>query len=176
MPFVPTVKLVQSLRDFLAGLKMEEGSDEPLFQQVGFFGANRLVEAIKTTFASEDRVCFIVPGGDNHANQPAGSALMIFSQRTTSVALLIADRSMNTEARLVGDQHTAGILALKDRVLQALCDQPLPLPGLAFVPTQGEPMMIEQNGSASGSGMMGRECWLQWLSTYAGSEKIAVPL
>lgn len=175
MAFVPTVDLVTALRDFLVALKVTDGAEEPLFERVGLFGANQLVAALKATFASERRVCFIVPGGDNYANQPAGSALMVFSQRTTSVALLIADQSMEVEARLVGNAHTVGILALKDRVVEALCASPLPFASLAFVPTQGEPMMIEQNGANSGAGTLGRECWLQWLSTYAGAEKIGVP-
>lgn len=176
MPFTPTVTLIAALRDYLRALRIEDGSEEPLFEQVGLFGANQLVAALKSTFTSMGRVCFIVPGGDNHANAPAGDSLMVYSRRTTSVALLIADRAMDVEARLVGDAHTVGILALKDRVVQALCDQPLPFASLAFVPTQGEPMMIEQNGVHSGAGTIGRECWLQWLSTYAGSERIAVPL
>lgn len=172
MAYIRTTTLIEALRERLASLKIT-GTDMPLFERVGVFGANQLMKAMQATFASEARVCFIVPGGDAHTNSRP-DALMVQSRRDTRVALLIADRAIATEAALIGGQHAHGILNLKDDVLEDLTSNPLALPGLAFVPTEGEPMMIAPE-TPQQAGNLGRECWLQWLSTYAGSTKIGIP-
>jgi hypothetical protein len=172
MSYVRTNVLIAQLRSRLEALPLSPDSDEKLFQRVGVFGANRLVEAIEATVASEARVCFIVPGGDTHSNsQP--DALLVHSRRTTRLALIIADRVMDaaSDAAVVGGPHTAGILDLKDAVIEHLTREPLPLPGVALVPAEGEPFIVSRDEPAT----LGREAWLQWLTTYAGAERVAVP-
>jgi hypothetical protein len=172
MSYVRTTLLIEKLTERLAAIPLQPASDEKLFQRVGVFGANRLVEAIEATFASEARVCFIVPGGDAHQNsQP--DALLVHSRRTTRLALLIADRVMdsNSAAAVMGGPNSVGILALKDEVIEQLTTQPLAISGVALVPTEGEPMVISKEDATS----LGREVWLQWFTTYAGQTRVAIP-
>lgn len=174
MSYVRTTDLIAALSDRLESLPVSTTNDEKLFQRVGVFGANRMVEALKATFATESRVCFIVPGGDSHQDsQP--DALMVHSRRTTRVALLIADRVMDpaSPAAVIGGVHAVGILALKDAVLESITQTPLAIRGVAFVPGDGEPIVISSEDP--GAGEIGREAWLQWLRTYAGETVISVP-
>jgi hypothetical protein len=173
MAFVRTTKLIALFEERLKSLKIE-GSAEPLFQRVGVFGANQLVAAMRATFASENRVCFIVPGGDTHANsQP--DVLMVHSKRNTRIALLIADKAFDQKstAALIGGPDNVGILELKDQLIENLTTVPMTLADVAFVPSEGEPMLIEPEHKNAGTA--GRECWLQWFTTYAGSEVISIP-
>lgn len=175
MPFTHTNDLIEALMERLKSLKLDAANapaGEALFQRVGAFGANRLVEAMKSVFAAEQRVCFIVPGGDGHSNQRDRN--LLFSQRNTRIALLIADRSMDADktAALVGGRNNLGILTMKDRVIDDLMANPFNALDMAFEPGDGEPLLItDQEKSANN---VGRECWLQWLGAYAGSARIAL--
>jgi hypothetical protein len=175
LSFTRTVALVEKLKARLESLKLDPGaaSSDPLFQRVGCFGANRLVAAMKATFASEQRVCFIVPGGDSHANLV--DATIVRSVRTTKVALLIADRALDADkvAALVGGTNAIGILTMKDLVIEDLFATPFTDSALAFVPAEGEPLVITDAEKPAGN--LGRECWLQWLHCYAGEDLAAVP-
>jgi hypothetical protein len=164
MPLTPTVTIIAALRTHLAALPLDPAqtrdSAEKLFQRVGYFGANRLAEAMKSVFAVEQRVCFIVPGGDSHTGQIEGRHLL--SKRTTKLALLIADR-------VLGDKESAltGMLELKDRVVHELSEEPAA--GLCFEPGDGEAIVIEAKDAPAGT--IGRECWLQWFSIPAGTAR-----
>lgn len=174
MSYIDTNKIVAALADRLESLTLSLTNQEKLLQRVDVFGANRLVEAMKATFASEARVCFIVPGGDTHQNsQP--DALAVHSRRTTRIALLFADRVMDSTSSeaVTGGKNAVGILALKDAIASDLTDRPLALPGVALIPTEGEPIVISPEDSNAGT--IGREAWLQWFATYAGETVIAVP-
>jgi hypothetical protein len=74
---------------------------------------------------------------------------------------------------VIGNAHAVGILALKDAVLADLAETPLELPGVALVPADGEPFVIEDPERPAGN--LGREVWLQWLTTSAGEAVIAIP-
>lgn len=173
--FVRTTDLVAKLQARLESLPLHEDTDssERLFQRVGPFGANRLVAALKAVFATEQRVCFIVPGGDDHSSTRGST--MLRSVRTTKLALLIADRALDTDktAALIGGADAVGILTLKDRVIEDLFAHPFTDGDLAFAPTTGEPLVITDADKPAGN--LGRECWVQWFSAYAGEAMASIP-
>lgn len=162
MPFTSTNSLIEALRTHLAALPFDPAlpAGEKLYHRVGTFGAKRLAEAMRSIFAAEQRVCFIVPGGDSHEGQVDGRHLL--SKRTTRLALLIADRSL-----VDADTALASLLLLKDRTVHELCEAPAP--GLLFEPGDGEPLVVEPADKPAGN--LGRECWLQWLSIPAGTAR-----
>lgn len=176
MSYKATVDVIEALQSRLASLRLEPenaGNQDKLFQRVAAYGANRLAAAMKAVFASEQRVCFIVPGGDKYSGVRDRNVL--FSQRSTRLALLIADRAFDQDknAALIGGPGALGILAMKDRVIADLTTNAFAGPDLAFEPAEGESLMIENSDKAAGN--LGRECWLQWLGVYAGSARIAIP-
>jgi hypothetical protein len=174
MPYLRTAVAIAALRERLTALTLgAEHDDTRLFERVGVFGANRLVQAMRATFASEARVCFIVPGGDTY--KETRDRDFVFSQRTTRFALLIADRALDTEkeAGVMGGPQNPGILEMKDVMIELLLAEPFAIPDLAFTPAEGEPLVIDEAGKNAGN--IGRECWLQWLTCYAGSTRTAIP-
>lgn len=178
MAFLHTNDVIELLQERLASLtlKTTESQANPgdkLFQRVGAFGANRLVAAMKAVFASEQRVCFIVPGGDRYGGNR--DAVMLRSVRSTRIALLIADKAFDagkTDA-LTGGPANIGILAMKDRVIDDLVTNKFSLADFVVEPSEGEPLVISDTDKQSGN--LGRECWLQWLGCYAGEARIGVP-
>lgn len=172
MPFVHTIDLLETLKTRLESLVAVAGEEAKAFERVEIFGAQKLAAALKATFASEARVCFVVPTGDVHQAQRDRNFL--FVQRETDLVLLIADRVMDlrhSEA-LVGGKSSIGILELKDRVIDDLFASPIEGVDLAFVPGHGEALMIEAKDNAAGN--LGREVWAQQFSTYAGSARRAI--
>ena len=152
------------------------GSD-PLFERVGYFGANDLAKALKETFASEQRVCFIVPAGTQHAN--TRSRLDLTSVRTVRLMLLIADKSLDKihQTALVGGPANIGVLELGDRVIDDLVGHPFTgHADLTFEPCAGYPMMIQPpDAKGTNAANLGRECWAQELIAFAGIVHVAEP-
>lgn len=173
----PTATLIALLQVHLAGLPLNpmQPASEKLFQRVGTFGAAQLAQAMRTTFASEARVAFIIPGPEAHHARRDRS--LVFLTRTTRLAVLIADRALSGPSpdALTGGPHALGTLALKDRLIESLIEAtPSTWPAdLAFVPDAGEPLMIGEADKAAGN--VGREVWLQWFTAYAGTARQAVP-
>lgn len=178
MAFIHTTALIQTLRERLESLPLDPaqqtGPTNRMFERVGVFGANQLEQALKATFASEQRVAFIVPVGDEH--QGERSRLVLTSERYTSLVVLMADRALDkvSSAALVGGPHSLGILEMKDRVIDNLTEVPFAAVDLCFAPRKGEPLMI-QDPSSPGSGNLGRECWAQEFHTYAGLIHQTIP-
>lgn len=162
MPLLATVPLLERLRAHLAALPFDPAlpAGEKLFHRVSAFGAKRMADAMKSIFAAEQRVCFLIPGGDSHTGKIEGRHML--ATRTTRIALLIADRSLGD-----CDAALAGMLALKDRTVFELSEDPAS--GLCFEPGDGEPIVIEPADKPAGN--LGRECWLQWFSVPAGTAR-----
>lgn len=188
MSFLHTVDILALFQERLASLTLAAGESclprlgagtaqaqpaERLFQRVGAFGANRLVAAMQAVFAAEQRVCFIVPGGDKHTG--TRDPVMLRSVRRTSLALLIADKAFDKDktAALIGGPANVGILELKDRVIDDLVTTPFTRADFAIEPGDGEPLIIAESDKQAGN--LGRECWLQWLGVYAGESRSAIP-
>ena len=180
MAFIRTTVLIALFKARLESLKIDPAKpaaeDNRLFQRVGIFGANQLEEALKATFASEQRVAFIVPAGDTHATDR--DRTVIWSQRRTRLVLLIADRALDKAKpdALVGGAKNLGILEMKDLVIEDLFANPFnDPPDLAFEPGEGEPLMLQGADKTAGAGNLGRECWAQQLIAYAGQDRAVVP-
>jgi hypothetical protein len=175
--FIPTTTLIGHLSAHLEALPLvaADPSGQKLFQRVGVFGSAQLAQAMRATFATEQRVAFIIPGPEGHTSRRDRS--LLFSTRTVRVAVLMADRAMDRSKpdALMGGTRNAGILAMKDAVIASLFataphDWPV---DLAFSPDTGEPLMIAEADQAAGN--LGRECWLQWFTAYAGTGRQNVP-
>lgn len=178
MSFLHTNDAIALLKERLESLTLQSGESQAnpadrLFQRVGAFGANRLVAAMKAVFASEQRVCFIVPGGDRYTG--ARDAVMLRSVRSTRIALLIADQAFDKDktAALIGGTSNIGILEMKDRVIDDLVTTKFARADFVIEPAEGEPLVIADSEKQAGN--LGRECWLQWLGCYAGEARVAVP-
>lgn len=176
MSYHHTTKIMTALAERLRSLVVPD-TTEALFGRVGFFGANQMVKALSATFASEDRVGFIVPGGDQHSGEPIGE-LEVHSRRQTRLCLLIADRAFDIDHddAVMGGPANVGVLNLKDFIIDELTARPIAIDaahGFALVPSNGEPLLIENADKAGGN--LGRECWQQWFLCYAGTAHIALP-
>lgn len=175
MSFLHTNTLIELLRARLESLPLDPALEggERLFQRVAVFGANGLAEAMKATFASEQRLAFIVPVGDAYTGER--SRTVLFSQRSTSLVVLLADRAYNqvTAEAVVGGPNAIGILAMKDRVVDNLTQVAFATADLSFNPGEGEPLVIEPEQRSAGS--LGRECWAQRFTIYAGEIRLAIP-
>jgi hypothetical protein len=174
MPFLHTTELLETLKTRLESLRVDPANpeSEKLFQRVGYFGASKLNDALKATFAAEQRVCFIVPAGDNHTNIRNRS--FTWATRGTKIVLLIADRALekvNQEA-LVGGPKTLGVLELKDLVIDDLFANAFAdVPDLAFEPGDGDVLII---GNEKNPADLGRECYMQHFTAYAGQAQRAI--
>lgn len=175
MPLLRTTALLEILADRLRGLRTEPEGGSALFQRVGCWGANQLAQALAATFATEARVCFLVPAGDAHQVQRDTQKMTV--RRSTRLVLLLADRSFSADseaALLGGSPNSVGILDMKDQVLEDFLTNPFTEPELAIEPGAGEPLLLEQGGSHT-SQNRGRECWSQAIAVYGGLARVAVP-
>ncbi len=177
MAFLHTAEVMELLKTRLESLLVGPAGPDPLFERVGYFGANDLARALKETFASEQRVCFIVPNGSQHAN--VRTRLELTSVRSVRLVLLIADRSLDRmhQTALVGGPANIGILELGDRVIDDLVGNPFAgHPDLVFEPGAGDPLMIQPvDAKGANSPNLGRECWAQELTAFAGIARMAIP-
>ena len=177
MAFLHTLAVMDLLKTRLESLLVGAVGSDPLFERVGYFGANDLAKALKETFASEQRVCFIVPAGNQHAN--TRTRLDLTSVRTVRLVLLIADRALDRvhQTALVGGPANIGVLELGDKVIDDLVGHPFTgHPDLTFEPGAGDPLMIQPaDAKGANSPNLGRECWAQELTAFAGIARAAVP-
>lgn len=174
MAFVPTATLIDTLRTRLQGLKRTPAVDaDPIFQKVGVYGGTELAKAMRDTFVSDARVCFIVPGADRFTNRIDRN--MLQSQLNTGLALLIADQNLNgdREAAVMGGNETLGILAMKDAVIADLFANPFTDGDRCYAPISGEPIVITQEQADANTA--GREAYLLWLEAYAGEDRLSIP-
>lgn len=173
MAFVPTATLIATLRDRLQGLRRTPAVDaEPIFQKVGVYGGTELDKAMRETFVSDARVCFIVPGADRFTNRRDRSLLQ--SQLNTGLALIIADQNLSgdKEAAVMGGTDTLGILAMKDAVIADLFANPFTDGDLCYAPISGEPIVISHEQKDANA--LGREAYLLWLEAYAGEDRLSI--
>lgn len=174
MPFLPTNALMAALKARLQTLRQAEGSDAPLFERVDIIGAGGVTKGMQSIFASEARVCFIVPSFEEHLN--AEREGLIYTQRRTTLTLLISDRvaSANTTEAVTGGVASVGVVALKEAVIDDLFAYPFTdTPGLAFVPARGDLLTLTPPEHAANN--LGREVWQQLLTAYAGNACQTLP-
>lgn len=164
MPFTATADILASLEALLKGLPLDPAQPvasggSPLFSRVALFGTAQLTAAMRGVFASEARICYIVPAGDDYEHTPDTVRQLLASTRATRVVLLIADRACASDstAALVGPGSTTGVLPLKDRVVAELIA--CAAKGQVYIPENGVPIVISDADKPANN--LGRECWSQ---------------
>ncbi len=165
MAFLTTNVLVAGLVQRLTSLQLQAPYTGAAFSRVEPFDSDRLADAIAKLYASaEDRLCFVVPGGDRYEIQRQGT--LSFAVRYTDITLLIADREWTTggQEATFGTAQQPGVLRLKDLVIDAIACNDGGVAGALYEPMDGE--MIEV--SKEGLDTPGRRAWVQNFSTYTG--------
>ena len=104
------------------------------FQRVEFFDSEKLAEALKALFITEQRVCVVVPLEERFESVLQQPRLLV--KRTLPVLLLISDRVLGESQRKIallgsaaGPVITPGAEGLVDLVLPAVTGLLLPNPG-----------------------------------------------
>jgi hypothetical protein len=167
--FVETLDIMQSMKNFIGNLTLKTG--EIAFNEVRYYAQADLQKALDDLLIYDDRVCLIIPSGDNHKNQRIGGVLRTW--RESEFVLLLSDRvygDFDAEA-LQGTQTNPGTVALKDLLIQGLTASQLDNPRLCFEPGNGEPFHISNAEKAE---MPGRDCWSQTFRTPAGYQEAPI--
>ncbi len=115
-----TVDLCNALKIALAAIDHPTLAGEKLFQAVDFHEDKNLAEALQQLIIVKSRVCLIVPAGDHYDH--VKEARSLYSRRTTSVDLLMADLAYTKggQAATFGGPTNVGVLAMKDLVVATL--------------------------------------------------------
>lgn len=176
MSFIKTNDIMVALSAALTALQLPSSysaiADYPqVFTRVAAYRNENLIQALEDLYAfGDDRVCLIVPSGDHYDNSTSGTNNYV--ARTTEFVLLIADRDFSKEqAELTGNAETPGVIALKDLVVAALTGSNLNLPGIALLPTSGDPLRLTDKEREDAPG---RDCWAQTFNTTAGRVKASI--
>jgi hypothetical protein len=165
MSFIATIDLVSGLVQRITALQMSAPYAGPAFVRVAAFDSDRLADAIAKLYASaDDRLCFVVPGGDRYEIQRLGNQSV--AVRYTDVTLLIADREWTTAGQdaTFGTAQQPGVLRLKDLVVDAIACKDGGISGALWEPLDGEMIEVTREGLDT----PGRRAWVQNFSTYTG--------
>ena len=166
---VDTLEIMKSMKDFIGTLTLADG--EIAFTEVRFYPQADVKKAMEDLLIYDDRVCLIVPSGDQHKNQRIGNVLRTW--RTSEFVLLLSDRvygDFDAES-LQGNTTSPGTVALKDVLINALTGQQCGDPRLIFEPGTGEPFHISNEERKE---LSGRDCWSQTFSTPAGYRETTI--
>lgn len=174
--FVKTLDLVIALKAAIAALQLPntysaiEGYPAA-FQVVEVYRSQNLVKALEDMIIQDDRVCFIIPGGDTHDHEKLGNVLQV--KRDTEIHLLFADRNYGKEnLALVGEANVSpGVMVLKDILVDGLVGAQLNFNNVVLAPTSGEPFHLTDRERED---VTGRDCWAQSFTTYAGAARIGI--
>ena len=174
MAYLPFLTVLSALKTRLASLPLDplHPEGDKLFENVAYYGANDLPQALTDLLVIQQRVCVIVPSRWMHKNER--DRLLMISTRTIEADLFIADRAMTVrdQAALVGGAQNLGILAMADRVVVSLTGTPFTTPDFVVEPQDGSPVVITQ---ADKKNLPGREAWVQAVSILAGRVRSTVP-
>ncbi len=176
MSYVSTVDLLAAVKAALVALALDPTGDPQgarLFDAVEFYNLRDPVKALDALFLTqEQRVAFLVAGGDSYQTAGGRDRVSVTSHRDTDFEVLVSDRvwEKHDPAAVLGGAGNVGVLALKDRVVAALHGQALDLAGVALVPREGGLMdLFDPRGTEQG-----RTFWSQQFTTYAGHVTVAI--
>ena len=176
MSYINTADLLEAVRATLAALPLDAENDAAgakLLDDVRFYNLRDPVKALNELFLTqEQRVCFIVAGGDTYASSGGRDRVSVTSHRETDFELMLCDRVWEKldPAAILGGAENVGVLNLKDRAIAALQGQSLALPPVVLLPQEGGLVdLFDPRGTEQG-----RSCWVQGFTTYAGRVTTAV--
>jgi hypothetical protein len=149
-----------------------------LFERVEFFSNKNLQQALQQLRLMDNRICLLVPIGDDYTNTIAGNTLT--SQRATEFMLMLADRDFSIEAgKMTASFDTPGILALKDLAVEALMQSKKIVSDrgtkfvVAFQPGVGAVIQLEWEQKDTPE-LVGRECFGQIFRVNASVQHVAI--
>jgi hypothetical protein len=179
MSFLTTSELLTALKAFLASLPLnplaplvapDDATTERLFERVEFFDAPETGTALRELLITKQRVCFIVPSGEDYDHLRSGD--VVTSTCTQEFDLVFADRAwVKGTAAVFGGPNNVGVVPMKDRVRPALFGQSLGLDGVALVPIGGSFATIADEKAKD---VPGRETYVMTWHTWAGEERVSV--
>ncbi len=176
MSYISTVDLLAAVKAALEVLALDPTNDPSgakLFDAVACYNLRDPAKALDQIFLTqEQRVAFIVAGGDAYQANGGRDQVSVVSHRDTDFEIMLCDRVWEKAdpAAVLGGDENVGVLLLKDRVVAALQGQSLELAGVVLLPREGGIMdLFDPRGNEQG-----RTFWSQQFTTYAGREKLAV--
>lgn len=137
---------------------------KPAFEQVKIYDLLDLKKALEELLVTKNRVCLLIPGGEEWDRNIHGAQLIC--HQTRQVTLLMADRNYTDRLKaMLGDLQTPGVFTLSAHVLPAVCGR---LADRSFVvePDNGELFALEGDDRANNPG---RICWRQELAIKGGT-------
>jgi hypothetical protein len=171
MSYLTTTQLLTALKTFLADIQAQLGEETvPLFERVEFFDAPETGTAIRELLITKQRVCFIVPSGDDYETTRTGD--VVVSECTQEFDLIFADRSwVKGNAAVFGGPTNLGVVPMKDIVRAELVGQTLGLDGVALVPVGGSFATLADDKAKD---VPGRESYVMTWRTWAGDARVSL--
>ncbi|MDR1284225.1 MAG: hypothetical protein LBK99_25915 [Opitutaceae bacterium] len=167
--YIATLDIMQAVKTALAKLRIDpaDPASAPLFETIDMHINKNLKQALKNLLILDQRVCLIVPGGENFENVREGRTIR--SEKDITFDLLIADRDWAEKGHdaTFGGPDNIGILRMADRVVAHLLEKPqLGMAYVCLVPTAMRPIDVPADDVKDSPG---RECYLINYETPAGS-------
>lgn len=171
MSHIATLDLLTALKAFIAGITVEiAGEPAPLFERVELFDALETGTALRELLITKQRVCFIVPSGDDYENQRTGD--VVTSTLIQEFDLIFADRVWTKgTAGVFGGPTNIGTIPMKDLVRERLIGQALGFDGVALIPISGSFATIADDKAKD---VPGRESYLMTWQTWAGEARVSL--
>lgn len=168
MDFVSTSEILTALKAKIVALQLTDMS--AAFEKVAVYSKPNLAQALQDLLIFEDRVCLIIPDGDDYQNEDSGRILI--SKCTRRVVLLLADRDYgDRQAASTGDGDNPGVIELDRLVVNSLIGDNLGLARVRVKCDVSEPFTISAKERDQ---LSGREAWHLDLAVEAGVLKTVI--
>jgi hypothetical protein len=165
--FLSTLDLMAAMKTFIASIDLSpaipaEPPDEPtpavkLFDAVHPYATPNLLQALEDLLEFDDRVCLIIPSGDDFSERRNGRLIEISCVR--EFELLIADRDYgDRQAAATGSDDAPGVIRMKDLLVEKMLGEDLGFaPRLARSrPAAGQPLLLQ---GKERDALAGRNAW-----------------
>jgi len=160
--YLGTVDIMQAMQDFLIGLVLVPQAGDtpavPLFENVQFYSSPDLVKAFQELRSFQNRVCLIIPSGEEYTDERQGNSLTVHCTRI--LELLICDRDQGKRQQAStgsGDPAHPGVLVMKDLLENQLIAQNFSFAPrlLRTRPQSGQPFKLVDKDRANLPGRLG---------------------
>jgi hypothetical protein len=170
--FVPTIRILECLKQALQGIQIgDSGSEAALFDSVEIYPNKGLAAALRDLVITRSRVCLIVPSGYKYTHKETGVGT-ILATRYLEVDLLIADRAVTKGGiqALTGGPNNIGIIEMSDAVVLAISGKAMSGYG-GVIPADGAPLEVATKDAQD---IPGRLAWAQSLLIPGGTVRALV--
>lgn len=121
--FIPTLTLMGQVKTLLTALQLSPGV--ALFDKVEVYSTPDLVKARRELLLFDNRLCLIIPSGNDYENKFAGKEVQTEVKREFVLLLTDRDFSKRKNAALGSGSDTPGVVKMNDLVEAALLGQNL---------------------------------------------------